>query len=70
MAHAIVAPMPQALDLAGEYTFVFDAQDPSTGASVAGVTVSDAQLFGEAIGQATGDVYNSGPFMLVPGPGA
>lgn len=70
MAPPIVAPMPQALDLAGSYTFVFDAVDSATGVSLGTVVVSDAALFGEAFGTITADDFTFGPFVLVAGPGA
>lgn len=70
MAPPIVAPMPQELDLAGSYTFRFDAVDPSTGSTVANVVVSDAQIFGESLGVTTSEAFSFGPFVLVAGPNA
>lgn len=70
MAPPIVAPMPQELDLAGAYTFRFDAVDVNTGATVASVVVSDASIFATSLGASTASELNFGPFMLVPGPGA
>ena len=48
---------------------VFEAINPTTGAAVAGVTVSAIGILasGEGSNVGTGDF---GPFMLVPGPGA
>jgi hypothetical protein len=70
MAPPIVAPMPEWLDLAGAYTIRFDAVDPATGATVAGVVVSDASLFGDAAGQTSVDSIFVGPAMLIAGPNA
>lgn len=70
MAPPVVAPMPQALDLAGSYTFRFDAVDPATGNTVASVVVSDASIFGEALSSLATFESPFGPFMLVAGPDA
>lgn len=70
MAPPIIAPMPEWLDLAGAFTIRFDAVDPATGNTIAGVNVSDGSLFGESVGQTTGDMIPIGPAMLVAGPNA
>jgi hypothetical protein len=71
MAQKIKTALPPDLDLGGSYVIEWDAVDPTTGASVAGVKVSSTSLlvagdFGQG---ADGDVP-VGPFMLVPGPAA
>lgn len=43
------------------------ALDPSTGNIVTGVNISNVSL---EVDQITGGSLDSGPFMLVPGPGA
>ena len=48
---------------------VFEAIDPTTGAAVAGVTVSAIGILASGEGSHIGD-GDFGPFMLVPGPGA
>lgn len=70
MSPPIVAAMPAELDLGGGFTFRFDAVDPTTGATVASVVVSDASIFATSVGVTSAGALNSGPFMLVPGPGA
>lgn len=60
-------PLPPNLYLSGGYTVRVTAIDPTSGAVVSGVNVSDVTLQVEQI--AGGDLA-SGPFMLVPGPSA
>ncbi len=49
-------------------TVEFVAIDPTDGSTVTGVTVSNVSIYADATGDAT--LESSGPFMLVPGPGA
>jgi hypothetical protein len=67
MSKKIKTAMPPDLDLDGAYIIEWDAVDPTTGASVAGVQVSDTSLGVEG---SLGDASTAGPFMLVPGPNA
>lgn len=62
--------MPQLLDLPDGYQVVWAAVDPTTGADIAGVTVSGVSIFGTALGAGivSGGGELVGPFMLVPGP--
>lgn len=47
------------------------AIDPSTGADVGGVVVSNVSIFGTLLGTGDGGgTAPAGPYMLVPGPGA
>ncbi len=62
--------MPQFLDLPDGYVLRLTAVDPATGAFVAGVRVNDASLFGANLSGAPASTYETGPWMLVPGPGA
>lgn len=70
MAQKIAAGMPGDMDLVAQYVIEFAALNPTTGAAVAGVKVSNAQLLVMPVD--VDDVVNleSGPFMLVPGPQA
>lgn len=70
MAHPFTASMPQLLDLADGYIIRLNALDPTTGAAVAGVKVTDVSIFGTNLGSAAASTFAYGPFMLVPGPGA
>jgi hypothetical protein len=64
-------PIPQLLDLPDGYTVTWAAIDPTTGADVAGVTVTGVSIFGTILGLGDGSGNGSlGPFMLVPGPAA
>lgn len=44
MAPPIKAPLPLGLDLGDSYKIRIEAQDPTTGAAVAGVVISDVSL--------------------------
>lgn len=68
MAQALIAALPPDVDLDQSCQIVFEAVNPTSGSPVANVTISDALLRVET------DIADaqlaSGPFMLVPGPGA
>lgn len=66
----VVAGMPEDLDLPDGYVLTWAALDPTTGADVAGVTVTDVSIFGTMLGSGGGGGVDLGPFMLVPGPSA
>lgn len=68
MAQKLTAGLPQDLDLAEAYTIRFAAIDPTTGAAVAGVTVTNAQIVADNIGATPPDELEVGPWLLVPGP--
>lgn len=69
MAQKLNAGMPDSLDLTESWQILFAAVDPTSGADVSGVKVSNAMLVVELVqGDATD--LPVGPFMLVPGPGA
>lgn len=61
-------PMPPECTLDYGCTIEFAAISPTTGAAITGVKVSNANIYVQNVGGA-GDI-SSGPFMLVPGPGA
>lgn len=69
MAQAITASMPQHLDLDLACKIIFEAVDPTTGAAVSGVTISNALIRVDSqVGAADGKL-SSGAFVLIPGPG-
>lgn len=70
MSQPLVAGLPQDLDLSQGCTIRFDAVDPASGATIANVKVSNASIWANSAGADTSGTLNSGPFMLVPGPGA
>lgn len=67
MAKKIKTALPPHLDLGGSWRVEWDAVDPTTGASVAGVVISATSLYVEGSSES---LQLLGPFMLVPGPGA
>lgn len=68
MAQAFDAALPPGIDLDLNCQIVFEAVDPTTGSPVSGVTIADALLRVET--DIADSQLASGPFMLVPGPGA
>ncbi len=64
------APFPQELVIGPNWSIVFDAIDPITGASVAGVTVSGANVTATNAKTGLEETLTVGPYMLVPGPQA
>lgn len=67
MAPKLDVSMPQDLDLTGGWTVQVTAVD-STGATVAGVNVSNMAIIADAPLGADLSGLAVGPFMLVPGP--
>ena len=68
MAQPLTAALPPDLRLWGGCTFSITALNPTTGAAVAGVTVSDVHIEVEQTAGFGGELL-LGPFMLVTGPG-
>jgi hypothetical protein len=68
MAKPLVVALPPNLTLWGDCTISVTALNPSTGAVVSGVSISNVTL---EVDQTEGlpDDLAVGPFMLVPGPG-
>lgn len=66
MSLPVKTGMPDNLVIADGYIIKFRAVDPTTGADVSGVNVSAAAIQASD----TGAVAVTGPFQLVPGPGA
>jgi hypothetical protein len=69
VAQKQTASMPNGLDLDSSWTIQWAAVDPTTGAAVTGVNVSNAAFIADQV-QGTPEGLQAGPFMLVPGPGA
>jgi hypothetical protein len=71
MAQKINVALPEDVVIGDGWTVEWDAIDPNTGASVAGVIVSDASVTAADLSAGGGaGGFDSGPFMLVPGPEA
>lgn len=72
MSQALTAAIPGELDLPDGYIVTWAAIDPTTGADVAGVVVSNVSMFGTLLGGGSTVGTNTilGPYMLVPGPSA
>lgn len=71
MAQPVTGSFPGELDLPDGYVVVWAAVNPTTGADVAGVKVSNVSIFGTNLGSGTTDgSFTLGPYMLVPGPNA
>ena len=70
MSAPLIAAMPADLDLPDGYVVTWAAIDPTTGADVSGVVVSNVSIFGTRLGTGSSGGGLVGPFMLVPGPGA
>ena len=70
MAKPLSIALPPDHLLAGEYTVRVTAISPTTGAVVSGVNVQNVTMQVEDVGGLGAAALQSGPFMLVPGPGA
>lgn len=68
MAAPVKTGFPDGVDLDTGYTIRFTALDPTSGAVVAGVTVSSATILAQSVGGGALEGLQVGPFMLVPGP--
>ncbi len=68
MAEPLIAPMPPDCPLDFGCSIEFVAIDPTSGNAVTGVKISNASIYLSSSDSATD--LSSGPFMLVPGPGA
>ncbi len=70
MANApLTASMPPTTELDNGCTVIFEALDAATGATVAGVNFDNGLIYVD-VTQGEVTQLESGPFMLVPGPGA
>jgi len=70
LGHGAGSQLPPDLDLGPGYTLRVTAIDPSTGATVTGVTVSGLALMVKDLTGSGGSGLDIGPYMLVPGPDA
>ena len=75
MAAKLTAPLAEALILADGYIIRFAAVDPTTGADVSGVKVTNVNIDGDTQGSSSGippDIggLTAGPYLLVGGPDA
>lgn len=73
MAQKINVQLPEDVVIGDGWTLEWDAVDPVTGNSVAGIVISAAVVTAadESVGNAGGgDLGAVGPYMLVPGPAA
>lgn len=70
MAQPLTVAFPPGLTLTDGWVVTIAAVNPTTGADVAGVRITEALIQVEVLEGAGGATLNSGPFMLVPGPGA
>jgi len=70
VAQKIDVALPEDIVIGDGWTVEWDAVDPNTGASVSGVIISDANVTAADLSVGASGSFDSGPFMLVPGPGA
>jgi hypothetical protein len=70
MAQKIDVALPEDVVIGDGWIVEWDAIDPTTGAAVAGVVISDANVTAPADFASDGGSGDFGPFMLVPGPAA
>jgi hypothetical protein len=70
MSKPLTTGMPPDIDLGGGCTIRLTALDPTTGAVVANVNVSNLVLFVNLQGSTVPIDLVVGPYELVPGPGA
>lgn len=69
MAQKIDAAMPEAMQIGDGWIIEWAAVSPTDGSAVAGVTITNANVVATDLSGASAG-FTSGPFMLVPGPGA
>jgi hypothetical protein len=72
MAQKLTASMPADFDLPPNFIVQLSAVDPTTGALVSGVNISNVAIMALPAVPGTDDsgFEPVGPFLLVPGPGA
>lgn len=68
MARPLTQPLPPNLELWGGCSVIVAALDPATGGVVSGVNIFEATLEVELTSGSEADL-DTGPFMLVTGPG-
>lgn len=73
MTAPLQASMPQFTQLGVNSRIDVEALDPTTGAAVSGVTVTNVDIYADVLDAPTspdGGGTTAGPFMFVSGPGA
>lgn len=70
MAQPLTVAFPPNLVLTDGWKVTIAAVDPTTGAAVSGVKITEALMQVEVLEGIGGDVLASGVWSLVPGPGA
>ena len=68
MSQPLIVTLPPDRDLWGGCTVRVTALDPATGNTVSGVTIENLVMSVTNVGGTS--LVGTGPFMLVPGPGA
>lgn len=68
MPAPLTAGLPPNLNLSAGYKIRFTALDPTSGATVSGVTITNPTLYVENLTSSEPAALVSGPFMLVAGP--
>lgn len=68
MAVPYTAGMPDELDLGGGWTLRVTAVNPTTGAAISAITVSNLAILLNPLGETAPGDLAVGPYLLVPGP--
>lgn len=68
MAQKINVNLPEDVVIGDGWIVEWDAVDPTTGASVAGVVISQANVTAADQSAPALETPQAGPFMLLPGP--
>ena len=69
MSEKLTAALARDLVLGDGYIVRFAAVDPTTGADVSGVTITNVNIDADTLGTST-DTIPAGPYLLVGGPNA
>lgn len=68
MPQPLIAPLAPNLELGAGCVVRVTALNASTGATVAGVVLSQVSIYVVNVGEGAASDLQSGPFLLVPGP--
>ena len=68
MAQKINVNLPEDVVIGDGWTVEWDAVDPTTGASVSGVVISQANVTAADQSAQALEIPLAGPYMLLPGP--
>lgn len=69
MAQKIDVAMPENMRIGDGWIVEWAAVSPTDGSAVSGVKITNANVVADDVSGAPGG-FTTGPFMLVPGPGA